>query len=328
MAIHLDFAPDPARARLINARMNRELGESLNHICEASLGKLPFDAAAMGGLVDSLRAGADHEPMVFARYYELVDAIEAGEADEAGRLFAVLSRARPAAPGLDIVSLGGPELGDDSARYQLLMSDDPRADLGFLPPSAKVAAEFRERLDAGLALLGEALPALSGEIGAIVRQIVIAGSDPSKAYQFDGGSHFQLWGALFLNGCFHPDRVAVAEVLAHESAHSLLFGFCTDEPLVENDDDELYASPLRIDQRPMDGIYHATFVSARMHWAMTQLAKSAGLSPEERDRALAAAAIDAENFASGHGVVAEHGRLTATGDALMAGAKAYMDSVA
>jgi hypothetical protein len=326
--INLDFPPDAARARRINARMHYELADSLGHVCEASFGELPFDDPAMRRLVASLHAGSDYAPSVFADYYELVSAIEARDAVEATRLFAALAQALPVPPGLRIVTLGGAELGEDSARYTRMMSGDARADLGFLPPSAQVASDFQTRLDAGLALLGEALPELSGELRAIVRQIVIAGSDPSKAYQCDGSSHYQLWGALFLNGDFHPDRVAVAEVLAHESAHSLLFGFCINEPLVENDDDDVYASPLRIDERPMDGIYHATFVSARMHWAMTQLAKWAGLSDEERKRALNAAAVDARNFASGYGVVAEHGRLTALGKGLMAAARAHMAGAA
>ena len=83
---------------------------------------------------------------------------------------------------------------------------------------------------------------------------------------------------------------------------------------------------LRADPRPMDGIYHATFVSARMHWAMTHLIRTGLLSSEEVEQARAAARLDAENFHSGYGVVAEHGRLTNIGKALMAGAKAYMDS--
>jgi len=61
-----------------------------------------------------------------------------------------------------------------------------------------------------------------------------------------------------------------------------------------------------------------------MHWTMTQLAKWAGLSAEEHDRALYAAAGDARNFGSGYGVVGEHGRLTALGAGLIAKAKSYM----
>jgi HEXXH motif-containing protein len=119
----------------------------------------------------------------------------------------------------------------------------------------------------------------------------------------------------------------VCEVLAHESAHSLLFGFTVDEALQDNPDEELYASPLRVDPRPMDGIYHATFVSARMHWAMTRLAESGLLTEEQREKAYAAAASDLTNFDAGYGVVAAHGVLTDTGAALMRGAHDYMQSV-
>jgi hypothetical protein len=325
--IDLDFAPDAFRARLLDARMQRELGASLAHVCEASAGVIPFDAAAMDRLVNRLAAGRPARPATFARYYDLVGAIDDDRFDAAEALFAELAAAEPAPEAMEIVALGDDSLGVENARYLRMMNADSSLDLGFLPPTAEAAAAFRERLSAGFDLLETTLPELCGEVRAIVRQLVIAGSDPSKKYQFDGGSHYQLWGALFLNANYHPDAVAVAEVLAHESAHSLLFGFCTEETLVENDDDELYASPLRVDPRPMDGIYHATFVSARMHWAMSALARSGALDEAGVARAQAAAAADLLNFDKGHGVVAEHGRLSPLGRALMDGAKGYMDSV-
>ena len=64
----------------------------------------------------------------------------------------------------------------------------------------------------------------------------------------------------------------MVQALAHESAHLLLFGMCADGPLLENaNDDHRYSSPLRTDSRPMDGIVHATFVTARMCCALSQL---------------------------------------------------------
>jgi HEXXH motif-containing protein len=196
----------------------------------------------------------------------------------------------------------------------------------FQPPAAEAVENFRERFAAGHALLSDALPELAGEIRALVREVVLATSPDAAPFQFDGASAYQLWGLLFLNPKFHPTPVAVAEVLAHESAHSLLFGFTFDEPLVFNDDEERYASPLRPDPRPMDGIYHATYVSARMHWAMTRLAASPLADEEMRAAALKAAAADMENFEKGHEIVARHGRLSATGEALMREALAYMSA--
>lgn len=325
-AIAPDFVPDPRRARAIDRRMHRELSASLTHVCEASRGQIAFDEVAMAQLIAGLSSGVGHKPSTFGRYYDLVRAIGDDNFASGERLFAELAAAAPAAPGLEVLAIDDPALGEDSARYLRMMNDDPTVDLSFEAPKPADAASFRVRLADALALLDEALPELAGEIRAIVRQIVIAGSDPARKYQFDGGSHYQLWGALFLNH-HHAGRVALAEVLAHESAHSLLFGFCTDEALVENEDEERFASPLRVDPRPMDGIYHATYVSARMHWTMARLAESGQLTAAERRFALDAAAADLKNFGAGHGVVAKHGALTGLGRGLMQAARGYIDSV-
>ena len=328
MMIDCDFFPDATRAVSIDRRMHRELGASLQHVCEASRHALAFDEQGLARLVDHLLNGGQVGPSTFARYYELVEALMDDRAGQADRLFSELAGTVLSSPGFQVVALGSPQLGEDSERYTRMMNSDQSIELGFQAPDPIAAAAFEHRLQRGLALLDNALPELAGEIRAIVRQIVIAGSDPTKKMQFDGGSHFQLWGALFLNCNYHHDDIAVAEVLAHESAHSLLFGFCTEEPLVENDDEELFASPLRTDLRPMDGIYHATFVSARMHWAMSQLALSPLLTPEQQARARDAAQADQRNFHAGQGVVREHGKLTQVGSGLMESASEYMAAAA
>jgi hypothetical protein len=48
-----------------------------------------------------------------------------------------------------------------------------------------------------------------------------------------------------LNPSYHHTPLDIAEVLAHEAGHGLLSGLTIDEPLVLNDDDELFVSPLR-----------------------------------------------------------------------------------
>lgn len=195
---------------------------------------------------------------------------------------------------------------------------------GYAPVDPARAAAFRPLLTDGLALLEAGFPDLAGEIRAIVCEILLAEAPPGAAMEFDGASHYQFWGLLLLNPKHHRTPLAVAEVLAHEAGHSLLFGLTVDEPLVLNSDDELYPSPLRMDPRPMDGIYHATFVSARMALAMETLAASGVLSGADRAAALDAARSDRANFAAGDGVVRAHGRLSATGTAILDGARAWI----
>lgn len=326
MTVGYAFAPDPARAQWLNRRMHRELAASLRYL-QAEVGELIGPVEALNPLLEAIEAGADMPATAFARYYELASQVLDADWDAARRSWLGLSQIVPWPGGRSVAALGDAELGAESERYQRMMNADPSIDIGFVAPRDEIQIAFRRRLAEGQALLEQALPALAGEIDAIIREIVIAGSDPSKTMQFDGGSHYQLWGALFLNGEFHPDALGVVEVLAHESAHSLLFGFCTDEPLVANADDELYASPLRADPRPMDGIYHATFVSARMHWAMSRMSTCELLGSADRRRAQEAAAADLRNFDAGYQVVAEHGRLTSVGAGLMAEAQAYISSV-
>jgi hypothetical protein len=325
--IDYNFFPSAERAQLIDRRMHTELGQSLRHVQEATAELWPLVANNIGQLAADLESGKTVSPGTFGRYYDLVSAVMNGEQGAALMNSLAISSGKELVKGLEVVSLGDQSLGDDSALYLRMMNADETVDIGFARPEKEIADAFRLRLADGIDFLNSAIPALSEEVQTIVRQVVIAGSDPSKKMQFDGGSHYQLWGALFINGNYHNDRIAVVEVLAHESAHSLLFGFCTDEPLVENYDDELFASPLRQDLRPMDGIFHATFVSARMHWAMSSLAKSGALSVGDRNRAEAAAQADLENFGSGYGVIRDYGKLTNLGRSILSSAKSYIDTV-
>jgi hypothetical protein len=327
MSVNFDFAPSPGRAAELNRLMHLNLALSLRHICDRSRDIVDFDERALSALIGSLERGEVYEAATFSYYYDLVRALLRGDEETVSSMFGALAAAQPITSGLRVLALGDKELGVKSDRYQRLMDSNPSLPLGFLPPSCDLAASFRDRLHRGLELLERAVPDLAGEVREIINEIVIVAGDSTKKFQFDGGSHFQLWGALFLNAEFHKTDHAIVEVIAHESAHSLLFGFCTEEALVENSDDELFTSPLRPDARPMDGIYHATFVSARMHWAMSRLLASGLLDADAREAATAAVDADARNFEAGYAVVAEHARLTSTGSALMSSARAYMDGI-
>ena len=45
-----------------------------------------------------------------------------------------------------------------------------------------------------------------------------------------------LWGAIVLNPRMLKSALEVAQALAHESGHNLLFGLCADGALVVDDD--------------------------------------------------------------------------------------------
>ena len=78
----------------------------------------------------------------------------------------------------------------------------------------------------------------------------------------------------------------------------------------------------------MDGVYHAAFVSARMHWAMSRLIASGLLSDEEMALAVTARDDDRRNFEKGYATVSAHGQLTRTGRLALDAARTYMTEAA
>ena len=306
--------------------MRRTLGESIAYVAERCEGHVGFDAAAIRRLVAGLEAGARYPPSTFGLFADLVLDVSDDRLGIASRDFDALARQQPADVPMRLLPLGHPELEPHRQRYERLMGCEPDGDFVILPPDAAALAAFERELGPALALMRDAAPSLADEFDALVSELVMVSGEERRGYKFDGGSCYMLWGALFLNVSIRRSRVALVEVLAHESAHMLLYGFAAEEPLVLNDDDELHPSPLRADPRPMDGIYHATYVSARMHWAMGRLIDSGLLDASERSEAHAAREADARNFETGDEVVRRHGALTATGEALMRAARTWMGS--
>lgn len=318
------FAPNAARAQAVAAEVRAGLADSLAAALEA-LDADAFDRAA--GLIEAIRSGPVG-PKVFGAYTELVEAIFA---DDTGRARAVA--AEMAAPGFGavetvrIVTLTDADLGPgQAARYWRLMDEDPEVSDSLRALTEAEFAPAAARVRAALTLLEAAAPELFGELRALVHEIVLVA--PEGEGYFGGASSFQLWGALFLNLRQDATRHEIAESLIHEAAHALLFGFAMGGPLVENPDEDRFASPLRSDKRPMDGVVHATYVIARMHYWATQLLKSGALEPDELPAVRAAAERYVRFFADGAAVIDENARFTPAGAAAFASAREYVASAA
>lgn len=328
MSLSPAFFPDAARAAAMDRRMRAGLADSLEYLAGTLAAQLGADRSGLDALVREMRAGAVFPGSTFGLYYEAASALIDGDHDSALALFEELAQERPRpASDLRIVTLEESGTAANAERYRRLMDNDAQTRFGFIQPAPEVARKAHALALSSLARLERAVPALAREFRALVRDLIFVAGLPGSDYQFAGGSSYMLWGALFLNAEHHADEIAMIEAMAHESAHSLLFGFSYDEALVNNPDDELFPSPLRVDPRPMDGIYHATYVSARMHWALSQLLESGDLTPAETEFAQTARDADLRSFFDGHAVVSAHGKLTATGQALMDQALAYMQSV-
>ncbi|WP_299348294.1 HEXXH motif-containing putative peptide modification protein [uncultured Shimia sp.] len=297
--------------------MHIELASSLGHLSNASKDSFPEISRRLVEVADAIRMGRRVRPQVFRAYFLLVQALVAEDQHHAETLLQKIEAAPDRSASLKLTYFGASEA--DSLSLDLI--DDG---LRLAPITATEAADFQMLLDEGLDLLRQNLSELYGELRSIVHEVLLARAPSGDKMQFDGASHYQFWGLLMLNPKHHKTPLAIVEVLAHEASHSLLFGMTIEEPLVLNPDEELFTSPLRLDSRPMDGIYHATYVSARMAWAMEMLASSGCLSDDDHERAMAMAAVDRSNYAKGLGVIDQHGDLSATGKTILDDARAWI----
>lgn len=163
---------------------------------------------------------------------------------------------------------------------------EPENAMGLTGIADAELARARDLIETAFARLHDCAPELCEEICTIIGEIVVARPDGSQRANFGGVSSFALWGAIALNFDFFEDWPTCLRSVVHEAAHNLLFGLARNEPLVADDPSIRRPSPLRVDARPLDGIYHAAFVSARESLALDRL-----LSFNERHGGLSAAEV-------------------------------------
>ncbi|WP_136439941.1 aKG-HExxH-type peptide beta-hydroxylase [Pacificoceanicola onchidii] len=318
------FEPSAARAKALDAWMHQALLDSFLHISERCASKAPGVTEALAQPIAHLRACGILPPEAFGTYYELVEHASGGDIDQAvenAREIAACC-ALGATEDWPVFAVGAENAAQLERAFKRRMSPGERGLFDAVDEDSR--ATFSARLRQGLDLLKRGAPDIHIEIRSIIRSVLLAQAPEGSKLEFDGASHYELWGLVLLNPKFHETPLAVAEVLAHECGHSLLFGMMGKELLVHNPYEDRYPSPLRPDPRPMDGIFHATFVSARMAMTMEQLAASGILTPAERADALEAAARDRANFASGDSVIRSDGRLTETGAAIIENARRWI----
>lgn len=326
MTLSFEFAPDPNRAARLDARMHAGLYESLDHILDKTSDLSDFQRADVAAVATGLRAGDRYGPAAFGRYYELVFALLNKRYKDAVAASVPFADLQPCDGTLQIVSLDPLVIGDDAALFRRRMGPEGKGH--FLPLAADAVDPYRQQLEAAIAIMDRALPELAGEFHALIRQIVLTSDPEDSDSPFPSASAYMLWGLAAINPKFVDSLLLILEVLVHETAHMLLFGFTYDEALVLNDDAIGFTSPLRDDPRPMDGVYHAVFVTARVHLAMAQLAASTDIDPALRTEAAGSLARHTELFYQGLATVEADAKLSETGAALLAGAKAYMDEAA
>ncbi len=295
---------------MLDLTLRDRLIESLNYIADvASLG------SGLTGLRDQL-AGQTVSPWVFCLYSKLVAELSQRPQRDITGILGELILASSLPVDQAIVALHDSSVSENWwAHLEVLFNTDSRRDFRPKAPNALDESMCRREVDRGMALLRQCNSDFCDELRALLGLIVLAvPTSPRPVDSFDGGSTFFFWRGAMINAAVRRDPIEAIEVLVHESSHVLLFGLSAEQPLTNNTGLERHVSPVRSDPRPVDGIFHAAFVTTRVHLAMSNLLDSNRLEHQDAKAAIRSlehnhiAAREAIALLERQALLTEHGR--------------------
>lgn len=301
----------------IDQAVRSKLSGSLEHVYERVGDRLSVEEAVFTDATAAIRSTRQH-PSVFARYFDLVLAVKANDNDLAADLLRQIVEISKKPHAFSIAAYDKDSLGEDFERFGRLLFSEDATENPIKPPSSEVFQAAQHGFEAALDTIEKVDPVVHAEICDLFSLICVAcKSDDPNARPIGGVTSLMIWGATFINIDAHQSNRALVEFLLHESTHGLLFGLSIDEPLTRNALQESYNSPLRPDPRPMNGIYHATLVSARVANFNRQWLESGEVAQNERSTLVDSINAWENAFNDGQNVIREHGKLSQLADELL-----------
>ena len=122
-------------------------------------------------------------------------------------------------------------------------------------PSKENYSKTEENIHAALKEIEAIAPAHYGEVKCFASTYLVC-----QSKRFIAGSSFPLIGLIGIAD--RHDLKTTIEYIIHETAHQYIYHLTVFDGLCEGEG--MFKSPLRKDPRPIEGIYHATFVLARI----------------------------------------------------------------
>lgn len=159
-----------------------------------------------------------------------------------------------------------------------------------------------------------------GEVLNAFHPVLIKGVEDDGTYK--GSNSHQPKDTLGSMWATVHDPVLLAQAIVHELAHNKLFAigqyFGTSEPFFENDQKELYDSPIRLDVlRPMSAVFHAVYAFVHV-LALDRKMLRLKLSDQEHRQVRGLLHYNALRMRKGAELIEKCARLTKQGECFVA----------
>jgi len=323
------FIPSVENGLRARNAISARLKESLEHIFDQCSGHIDFDQSRANEFLSRLDEGVKLPPALYGYYFGLVRAIQEENLQEAGKLLnSIIDCADSSTASFCIRPFNcNGFCAEEEAQVRTQFVSESLLDEQLSHLGEADESDILDQLQRAIDLLRHHAPATFSEMETFLAEVIAAKGNPVEGITFDGCSSLERWGSILVNATLPRTDLELAEAIVHEASHNVLFAMAPVDFHVCNNPQERYKSPLRTDPRPMNGIYHATFVLSRMCFAMQEAANSPTVDTALGDEALKLANTSQELFHDGYRILEEHAVYTNEGQKIMQAAARYMRSI-
>lgn len=272
--------PCQKRAAFLNANLKTKLKESLDYLVTLNRNALGAYYPTWQQSLSSIQTQRKISSFYYSLNSLLVQETTAdAESEQLGHVSAIASyiNALPLKPVWDkSIADGGLHFSsfeENPDKNHLTIDEFNRSRIQSkyilfdLPINAEIHTPDKESVERIKELAMEAIQLISEtdieyyqEMSEFLCEVLVLKSDFLKA-----GSSFNLFGLVYINTANAKQSVInMMDLFIHEAAHYYLYSLSIDDPLVLNDYNEKYFSPIKGRERPMLGVYHAAFVLFRV----------------------------------------------------------------
>lgn len=318
--------PDPKKVSQTRAEIQIRILGSFNHLIFEFFSehyRAPVSKDALVGLISIDEKFPS--PAVFALHGALVKAAFQDDLSNIPALYRTLTEmvARGAFSRRDfcVTPLSAPPFHkDDLTLLSDAYSDDVGLTTNLQPPSIQETKTAVQMIEQAVELLSSTGAEWAEEMILLASEVVLAVPGPKTRSSFGGAAVFDAFGSVLMNPRMLHDTASTALSLVHETSHQQMFLFHLNDPVILNDEQAVYQSPLRKQSRPMEGVFHAMWVSGRMAQAANDIMISD--PPENTVLSLSQLKDTAiTNFHDCAETVAKHGLLSEFGTKLFTDAR-------
>jgi HEXXH motif-containing protein len=196
--------------------------------------------------------------------------------------------------------------------FSYTLPEERRNMLNVKPLTDEQFNTMKKTIEEGYQILHRVAPELYDEAQELTSQILFINSPGLKA-----GSSFDFFGLYYCDfNHYWRKKTGLMDLIAHEQGHLYLHLLNNFDPLVINAH-EVSFSPVRRANRPMMGVYHATFVLARMIYVVEKALEAGEIPAEEEGYCQEQIKMFREGFEDGMQTIASTAELTPLAQGLL-----------